>query len=77
MAFAAAPGWAGEPVNREPARHAELVCIDPGAPPEDLVAYTRAGRRTWQSGAAFAVHWQRPGSGRGARCMMSPDGRTS
>jgi 8-oxo-dGTP diphosphatase len=26
--FAAAPGWAGEPVNREPTKHSELVWAD-------------------------------------------------
>ena len=25
--FAAGPGWAGEPVNREPAKHSELVWV--------------------------------------------------
>jgi ADP-ribose pyrophosphatase YjhB (NUDIX family) len=49
--FAAGPGWDGEPVNREPAKHSELAWIDPADPPEDLVAYTWAGLRAWQAGA--------------------------
>jgi 8-oxo-dGTP diphosphatase len=49
--FAAEPGWTGEPVNQEPSKHAGMVWIDPAAPPGDLVAYTWAGLRAWQSGA--------------------------
>ena len=60
--FAAVAGWPGEPVNREPAKHTELVWIDPAAPPCDLVAYTWAGLRAWQAGAPYAIHWQHPGS---------------
>ena len=60
--FTAEDGWAGDPVNREPSKHAELVWIDPGAPPPDMVAYTWAGLTAWRSGAQFAVHWQDPGS---------------
>ena len=48
--FAAGPGWTGEPVNREPAKHAGLAWIDPAAPPGDLVAYTWAGLRAWRAG---------------------------
>jgi hypothetical protein len=53
---------AGDPVNREPPKHAELAWIDPGAPASDMVAYTWAGLTAWRSGAQFAVHWQEPGS---------------
>jgi 8-oxo-dGTP pyrophosphatase MutT (NUDIX family) len=60
--FAAESGWDGEPVNREPAKHAELAWIDPFSPPGDLVAYTWAGLRAWQAGAPHAVHFQRSGS---------------
>ncbi len=60
--FAAAPGWAGEPVNREPAKHSALVWIDPAAPPDDIVAYTWAGLRAYQAGMPFAIHFQRNGS---------------
>ena len=60
--FTAERGWAGDPVNREPSKHAELAWIDPGAPPPDMVAYTWAGLTAWRSGAQFAVHWQDPGS---------------
>jgi 8-oxo-dGTP diphosphatase len=60
--FAAGPGWTGQPVNREPAKHAELVWIDPTAPPDDLVAYTWAGIRAWQATAPYAIHFQRSGS---------------
>jgi 8-oxo-dGTP pyrophosphatase MutT (NUDIX family) len=60
--FTAEHGWAGDPVNREPAKHAELIWVDPGVPLRDMVAYTWAGLRAWQSGARFAVHWQEPGS---------------
>lgn len=60
--FTAEHGWAGDPVNREPSKHAELAWIDPGAPPRDMVAYTWAGLTAWRSGAQFAVHWQEPGS---------------
>jgi 8-oxo-dGTP pyrophosphatase MutT (NUDIX family) len=60
--FAAASGWAGEPVNREPAKHAELVWVDPAAPSADLVAYTWAGLTAWRAGAPWAVHWQQPES---------------
>ena len=60
--FAAEPGWTGEPGNQEPAKHAGLVWIDPAAPPGDLVAYTWAGLRAWQSGASHAIHFQEPGS---------------
>jgi 8-oxo-dGTP pyrophosphatase MutT (NUDIX family) len=60
--FTAERGWAGDPVNREPSKHAELAWIDPGALPPDMVAYTWAGLTAWRSGAQFAVHWQDPGS---------------
>ena len=60
--FAAEPGWTGEPVNREPAKHAGLAWIDPAEPPGDLVAYTWAGLRAWRSGAPHAIHFQEPGS---------------
>jgi hypothetical protein len=60
--FTAEHGWAGDPVNREPAKHAELIWVAPGAPPQDMVAYTWAGSRAWRSGAQFAVHWQELGS---------------
>ena len=60
--FAAEPGWRGEPVNREPAKHAGLAWIDPAEPPGDLVAYTWAGLRAWRSGAPYAIHFQEPGS---------------
>jgi 8-oxo-dGTP pyrophosphatase MutT (NUDIX family) len=60
--FTAAHGWAGNPVNREPAKHAELLWVDLGALPGDIVAYSWAGLRAWQSGAQFAVHWQEPRS---------------
>jgi 8-oxo-dGTP diphosphatase len=60
--FAAERGWAGEPVNRELAKHAALVWIDPTAPPDDLVAYTWAGISAWRAGAPCAIHFQRPGS---------------
>jgi 8-oxo-dGTP pyrophosphatase MutT (NUDIX family) len=60
--FVAAPGWSGEPVNREPAKHTELAWIDPATPPRDVVAYSWAGLRAWQAGATYAIHWQHPGS---------------
>jgi hypothetical protein len=60
--FAAAPGWAGEPVNREPVKHSELVWVDRAAPTADLVAYTCAGLAAWRAGAPWAIHWQQPGS---------------
>lgn len=56
--FAAGPGWSGEPVNREPAKHSELVWIDPSAPPPDLVAYTWAGLRAYAAAAPYAIHFQ-------------------
>ena len=46
--FAAAPGWDGEPANREPAKHSGLAWIDPADPPADLVAHTWAGLRAWR-----------------------------
>ncbi len=60
--FAAGPGWRGEPVNREPAKHGGLAWIDPADPPGDLVAYTWAGLHAWRSGAPHAIHFQEPGS---------------
>jgi len=60
--FAAEPGWTGEPVNREPAKHSGLVWVDPAAPPHDLVAYTWAGIRAWRAGAPYAIHLQGAGS---------------
>ena len=60
--FAAAPGWAGEPANREPTKHSELVWVDPAAPTADLVAYTWADLAAWRAGEPWAVHWQQPGS---------------
>lgn len=60
--FAAGPGWRGEPVNREPAKHGGLAWINPADPPGDLVAYTWAGLHAWQSGAPHAIHFQEPGS---------------
>ena len=60
--FAAEPGWTGEPSNREPAKHSELLWIEPAAPPTDLVAYTWAGLAAWHAGAPWAIHWQGHGS---------------
>jgi 8-oxo-dGTP pyrophosphatase MutT (NUDIX family) len=60
--FAARPGWAGEPVNREPAKHSALLWVDPAVPPADLVAYTWAGLQACQEGASFAIHFQRADS---------------
>jgi hypothetical protein len=60
--FAALPGWPGEPVNLEPAKHSALVWVDPAIPGADLVAYTWAGLRTYQEGASFAIHFQRDDS---------------
>ncbi len=60
--FAAESGWDGEPVNREPAKHAELVWINPATPPYNLVAYTWAGLRAWQAQTPHAIHFQRPDS---------------
>jgi 8-oxo-dGTP pyrophosphatase MutT (NUDIX family) len=60
--FAAEPGWAGEPVNREQAKHSGLEWIDPAVPRPDLVAYSWAGLRAWQARAPFAIHFQTPGS---------------
>ncbi|SRR5712691_3907812 len=60
--FAALPGWAGEPVNREPAKHSALLWVDPVVPPADLVAYTWAGLRAYQEDASFAIHFQRDSS---------------
>ena len=60
--FRRSPGWDGEPVNQEPAKHSELVWIDPADSPEDLVAYTWAGLRAWQAGAPHAIHFQEPDS---------------
>jgi 8-oxo-dGTP diphosphatase len=60
--FAAEPGWTGEPVNREPAKHAGLTWIDPADPPYDLVAYTWAGLCAWQSRVPHATHFQAAGS---------------
>jgi ADP-ribose pyrophosphatase YjhB (NUDIX family) len=56
--FTADPSWIGDPVNREPGKHSGLMWIDPAMLPRDLVAYSWAGLRAWQAGAAFAVHWQ-------------------
>ncbi len=60
--FAARPGWAGEPVNREPAKHSAFVWVEPDDPPADLVAYTWAGLRAYREGARFAIHFQRDDS---------------
>ncbi len=60
--FTAGPGWAGELVNREPAKHSGLEWIDPGMPRTDLVAYAWAGLRAWQAGAPHAIFFQAPGS---------------
>jgi 8-oxo-dGTP pyrophosphatase MutT (NUDIX family) len=60
--FAADPGWHGDPVNREPAKHSALAWIDLAAPPDDLVAYTWAGLRAWKAGAPHAIHFQQPDS---------------
>lgn len=46
--------------NAEPHKHTELLWIDPAAPPDDLVAYTRAGLDSIRAGRAHAVHIQRP-----------------
>jgi hypothetical protein len=57
---------AGETVSeaaiRETAKHSALAWIDPGDPPDDLVAYTWAGLRAWRAGAPHAIHFQQPGS---------------
>jgi 8-oxo-dGTP diphosphatase len=83
--FAAAPGWAGEPVNREPAKHSELVWVDPAAPAGDLVAYTWAGLAAWRAGAPWAIHLAaarqpgalRPGPGAGTDLVQATGIRPS
>jgi 8-oxo-dGTP diphosphatase len=51
--------WDGDPVNAEPHKCSELVWVDPGDLPDDLVPYQAAGLVGSLSTAAFSVHgWE-------------------
>ncbi len=80
--FAARPGWAGEPVNQEPAKHSGLVWVDPVTPSSDLVAYTWAGLAGGGAvGDPLAAGRQpgalRPDPGGGADLAQAPGTRPS
>lgn len=47
--------WAGEPVNREPAKCSELGWFPIGAIPADTIEYPAAGIRGYLDGQAFGL----------------------
>ncbi|MFD5483953.1 NUDIX domain-containing protein [Streptomyces virginiae] len=46
--------WEGEPYNREPATHSELVWVDPASPPDDCHPFTREILRFFAAGHRYA-----------------------
>jgi 8-oxo-dGTP diphosphatase len=51
------PGrWDGEPVNREPGKHSELVWADPAALPVDTVDYTAKAIAAIKGGRSFTTN---------------------
>jgi 8-oxo-dGTP diphosphatase len=52
--------WDGEPVNREPDRHTELVWADPASLPPDTVDYTAQAIRAIEQGRHFTVNGWEP-----------------
>ncbi|MER8197652.1 NUDIX domain-containing protein [Streptomyces microflavus] len=46
--------WEGEPYNREPDTHSELVWADPGSPPEDCHPFTREVLAHFAAGLRYA-----------------------
>jgi 8-oxo-dGTP diphosphatase len=53
--FEPEPGWDGEPVNREPHKHTQMLWADPGDLPADTVGYT-AAMAAIEQGAIFTIN---------------------
>jgi 8-oxo-dGTP diphosphatase len=54
-------GWHGEPVNREPHKHTEMLWADPGDLPADTVGYTAAAMAAIEQGTNFTINgWDHP-----------------
>jgi hypothetical protein len=47
--------WSGEPVNREPGKHSELIWADPAHLPPDTVDYTATAISAIEEGKHFLV----------------------
>jgi 8-oxo-dGTP diphosphatase len=55
--------WDGDPVNREPHKHTEMLWADPGDLPADTVGYTTAAMAAIEQGATFTINgWDDPDS---------------
>ena len=53
--------WDGEPVNREPRKHTEMLWAEPGDLPADTVGYTAAAVTAIEHGATFTINgWDEP-----------------
>ena len=53
--------WEGEPVNREPHKHSELIWADPERLPLDTVEYAATAITTIEQGCCFTVNgWGTP-----------------
>lgn len=63
------PGtWDGEPVNREPRKHTEMLWADPGDLPADTVGYTSVAIAAIEQGAIFTINgWDDPDGAATAR----------
>lgn len=49
-------GWDGEPVNREPHKHTEMLWVNPADLPADTVGYTSAALAAIEQGADFTIN---------------------
>lgn len=47
--------WSGEPYNREPHKHSQLLWADPAYPPADCVPYTAALLAQFTRGARYST----------------------
>ena len=47
--------WSGEPHNREPHKHSQLIWADPAAPPRDCVPYAAALLTRFAQGALLST----------------------
>lgn len=55
--------WDGDPVNREPNKHTEMLWADPSDLPAETVGYTAAALAAIEQGATFTINgWDGPDS---------------
>ena len=64
--------WDGDPGNREPHKHTEMLWADPGDLPADTVGYTAAALAVIEQGAIFTINgWDDPDNAAGDQAGRS------